>query len=488
VTSETNIDWKHNENNFNDFNVQALIPHMVSTQGPKVAVADINKDGLDDFFVCGARDQPGALFVQHTNGTFRPEQQALFAEDSTSEDVNALFFDADVDGDPDLYVACGGNEFWGHEKVLQDRLYINNGGGKFIKSNGLPQFYGNSSVAAAADFDRDGDMDLFIGGRVTSKRYGDIPTSYLLINDGKGKFSIANDHTADGLHNIGMVTDAVWSDKNMDGWPDLIIVGEWMPITVFLNNKGKLENKTREEGLEKTSGLWMSIKAEDIDNNGFPDLLIGNWGENSKLNASGAYPAELYVGDIDGNGSFDQLLAIARNGKYYTFLGKEDLEKQFPSIIRKQFESYSQMAGLTVNEIFGARLKAMKRLTANTLSTSVLWNSGKMYKMERLPYQIQWSPVFAWAVADFNDDGKKDIIGAGNFYGVIPYEGRYDAGHGQLLSHKSTDWYVASSLSCGMKLDGEIRSIQAFRTVNNKWAYLVGRNNDKLKVFQSKGR
>ncbi|MEP7144344.1 MAG: VCBS repeat-containing protein, partial [Ferruginibacter sp.] len=303
LTDEKGIDWKHQENNFVDFNVQQLIPHMVSTQGPKIAVADLNKDGLDDFFVCGARDQASALFIQNKDGTFGSQQQDLFSEDAINEDVNALFFDANGDGYPDLYVASGGNEFWGNEKALQDRLYINNGMGKFTKSDGLPLFYGNTSVAVAADFDKDGDMDLFVGGRVISRRYGDTPPSYLLINNGKGNFSIAPDAIAHGLNKVGMVTDAVWTDKNMDGWPDLVVVGEWMPITIFLNNKGKLENKTDAEGLGKTSGLWQSVKAEDIDDNGFPDLLVGNWGENSKLKASAGYPLEFYVGDIDGNGA-----------------------------------------------------------------------------------------------------------------------------------------------------------------------------------------
>ena len=195
-----------------------------------------------------------------------------------------MFFDANGDGCPDLYVVSGGNEFWGNEKALQDRLYINDGKGRFNRSEGLPVLYGNKSVAVAADFDKDGDVDLFVGGRAIAKSYGVVPPSYLLINDGKGNFSIAPDSIAKGLNNIGMVTDAVWTDKNRDGWPDLVIVGEWMPITLFMNNKGKLENRTAAEGLSKTSGLWQSIKADDIDGNGYPDLLVGNWGENSKLN------------------------------------------------------------------------------------------------------------------------------------------------------------------------------------------------------------
>lgn len=477
VTNEKKIDWKHHENNFVDFNVQALIPHMVSTQGPKIAVADLNKDGLDDFYICGARDQPGALFIQGKDGRFQQEQ-AVFAEDSINEDVNALFFDANGDGNPDLYVVSGGNEFWGNEKPLQDRLYINDGKGKFTKSEKLPLFYGNKSVAVAADLDKDGDMDLFVGGRSVARSYGVTPLSYILLNDGKGKFSIAPDSTAPGLSHIGLVTDAVWTDTNRDGWPDLVVVGEWMPVTVFINKKGKLENQIA-AGLDATSGLWQSVKAEDIDNNGFPDLLVGNWGENSKLKASPDYPLQLYVGDPDGNEAIDQIMGIAKEGRYYPFSGKEDLEKQFP-FIRKQFEGYSQMAGQTVTEIFGKHVQKMSLLKANTLSTILLWNSGQKYTIETMPYALQWFPVFAWCVADFDGDGRKDILGAGNFYGVTPYEGRYDAGYGQVLLNKKKGWMTPSPRESGLKLDGEVRMIQRLRTTGKQWIYLAARNNDAL--------
>lgn len=423
-------------------------------------------------------------FIQKKDGRFESEQQDLFAEDAINEDVNALFFDANGDGFLDLYVCCAGNEFWGNEKALQDRLYINNGKGKFTKSNGLPLFYGNTSVAVAADYDKDGDMDVFAGGRVISKRYGEVPPSYLLINYGKGNFSIAKDEIAPGLGKVGMVTDAVWTDKNMDGWPDLVIAGEWMPITIFLNNRGKLENRTEEEGLGKTLGLWQSVKADDIDNNGFPDLLVGNWGENSKLKASTEYPLKLYVGDVDGNGDADQVMAVAKEQKYYTFSGKEDLEKQFTSIVRKHYESYTQMAGQTVSAVLGKQLKSMKELTVNTLSTSVLWNSGKRYNLEKMPAQLQWFPVFTWSVADFDADGKKDVLAAGNFYGVVPFEGRYDAGYGQVLINKNKEWLAPSPLESGLKLDGEIRSVQPLRTKNKQWLYIAAGNNKKLMVFE----
>jgi hypothetical protein len=485
ITSRLKIGWKHRENTFSDFNVQALIPHMVSTQGPKLAVADINKDGLDDFFVCGARGQQGALYQQQKDGTFRSIQESLFAEDSASEDVNALFFDANGDGFPDLYVVSGGNEFAFKEKQLQDRLYLNDGKGEFRKYSGLPEIYGNKSVAVAADFDRDGDLDLFIGGRVVANSYGVSPTSYLLLNDGKGNFSIAPDSVAAGLSHIGMVTDAVWTDKDQDGWQDLVIVGEWMPITYFRNNRGKLENKTVEAGLSKTAGLWQSIKAEDIDKDGFPDLLAGNWGANSKLTASEDYPLELFVGDIDGNGVTDQILGVSKGGQCYPFLNKENIEKQLP-VIRKKFANYASMAGLTVDQIFGEHLQYMKKLTANTLYTSMLINTGDHYRVEKMPAPVQWFPVFAWAVSDFNGDGWKDILAAGNFFGVSPFEGRYDAGFGQVLLQTKKGWLTPLPIESGLIVNGEVRDIQKLRTGSNQYIYLIARNNDSLVAIAQK--
>lgn len=485
VTDKYDFKWKHQENNFNDYDAQALIPHKVSTQGPKVAVSDVNGDGLDDFFVCGARGQASALYIQDIKGGFHSSQQALFKLDSIAEDVNALFFDANGDNYPDLYVVTGGNDFPDNDRVMQDRLYINDGAGMFAKSAGIPLFTGNKSVAVANDFDKDGDADLFIGGRVITGSYGVVPGSYLLINNGKGKFSLASDETAPGLNRVSMVTDAVWTDMNKDGWFDLIVVGEWMPITVFMNNKGKLENQTKGAGLSNTTGLWQSIISRDIDNNGYPDLLVGNWGENSKLKANERYPLILNVGDPDQNGLTDQVMEIWKNGKYFPFNNKEDLERQFP-FIRKKFEGYFQMAGLTAAEIFGKRLDQMKKLTANTLSTSVVWNREGKFTVKRLPDAVQMFPVFAWNVDDYNGDGVNDILAGGNFYGVTPYEGRYDGGYAQVLLNKNNGVFeTVSPLQSGVTVCGEIRSIQALRHGQQSKRYLVARNNDSIALLRN---
>ena len=487
ITGIIQLPYKHQENNFTDFNEQAFIPHMVSTQGPKLAVADINADGLEDFYVCGAKGQPGYLFLQTTAGKFIATCQSLFLTDAAYEDVNALFFDADGDGDKDLYVVSGGNEWTTPDSLLFDRLYLNNGNGNFTKSASLPKFTGSKSVAVAADFDHDGDQDLFVGGRVVAGRYGDIPDSYILLNDGKGHFTVADESIAPGLHKIGMVTDALWTDMNKDGWPDLVVTGEWMPITVFINEQGILVNRTATAGLQNTNGLWTTIFAADINNDGYDDLLAGNWGENSKLHASEKYPLQLFVGDMDNNGSTDQILATEKNGKYYTFLGKEELEKQLPALMRKKYVDYSSLAGQTVEEIFGDKLHNTKKLTASTLSSSLLLNNGRgKYTISKLPMQLQWYPVFAFCNAYTNANRATAVLAAGNFYGVLPYEGRYDAGYGSVLFYENNNVQALAPFQSGFMSTGEVRDIKAIKTIGNKTIFAVARNNETILFFKAK--
>lgn len=488
ITDIVNLPYQHHENDFNDFNIQPLILHKVSTQAPKMAVADVNADGLDDFFICGAKGQPGKLFIQTNTGKFISTNENLFAADSLSEDVNAVFFDADGDGDQDLYVVSGGNETE-TDKSNADRLYINNGKGKFIKANGLPLLYGNKSVAVAVDVDHDGDMDLFVGGRVVAGRYGDIPRSYILLNDGKGKFSIADESFAPGLQHTGMVTDAAWADIDKDGWSDLVIAGEWMPITIFKNQKGKLVNATTSFGLEHTTGLWTTLHIDDMNNDGYVDVLAGNWGTNSKLHADENYPLELYVDDFDNNGSLDQLLATEKEGKYYTFLGKEELENQMPSVVRKKYLSYTAFAGQTIEDVFANKLDHSKKYTAEILSSVLLTNNKKgAFSITSLPSPAQWSPVFSFYTTDIDGNGTPDILAAGNFYGVLPYEGRYDANYGTVLLNESNNVFkIPGSLQTGFIVDGEVRDIKVIGTIKGKKLVAVARNNDSIKMFSFPG-
>jgi hypothetical protein len=482
-TNAFSLPFKHHENSFVDFNQQQLIPHEVSTQGPKIAVADINGDGLDDFFVCGAKGQAGKIFLQTKQGKFISTNELMLDADSSCEDVNAVFFDADDDGDQDLYVVSGGNEYEGNSPCLLDRLYINNGKGSFIKSKKLPAFHGNKSVAIAADFDKDGDMDLFVGGRVVAGKYGEVPTSYLLINNGKGVFSIAPDNLAPGLEGIGMVTDAVWSDIDADGWKDLVVVEEWMPVTIFKNINGHLQNETKQFGLDRYTGLWTTILNVDLDNDGYEDLLVGNWGENSKLHADEKNPLEMYYGDIDKNGTQDQLLCVEKSNVYYPFMSKEDLERVFPALIKKRYLNYKDMAGKNVEEIFGSGLSSLKKYSANTLSSVVIKNNKGNFTVQKLPSSLQWSPIFSFVADDIDKNGSTDVIACGNFYGVIPYEGRYDADCGNVLINNGNSLKPLTFLQSGLMLDREVRSVKKIKTIHNRQLYVFARNNDSLVFY-----
>ncbi len=486
VTDSISLPYNRVEDRFDDFNSQPLIPHQISTCGPKIAVADINGDGLDDFFICGGMRQTGTLFCQSSSGKFKQCNKEIFEKDSLYEDADAVFFDANGDGYKDLFVLGGGNQYPDGSVHLTDRLYLNDGKGNFRRSFTIPTILENKSVVIAADFDHDGDVDLFIGGSAVAGRYGEPPASYLLLNDGKGNFSIADESKAPGLRHVGMVTGAVWTDTDRDGWDDLVIVGEWMPITVFKNNHGVLSNMTYTWGLQHTTGLWTTIKSLDLDGDGFEDLLIGNWGENSKLHASEKFPLKLYTGDIDKNGISDQLLAIEKDGNYYSFLGKDELEKHFPSLIRKKYNSYSGFAGQTIEQVFGDNLKNATSHTIETLSSVVLMNNRKgNYVISKLPKEVQWSPVFTFLTGDFNGDRKTDVIAAGNFYGVLPYEGRYDASYGNLLiGREHLPFRVVDPTRSGIMLEGEIRDSKMIRTIGGNRLMMFSRNNNTILFYK----
>ena len=481
ITDSIGLNWRHRENTFYDFNQQALIPHELSTAGPRLAVEDINGDGLDDFYACGAKGQAGALFIQTRDGHFRRSDSALFQADAACEDVDALFFDADGDGHPDLYVVSGGNQDFGNNPALLDRLYLNDGKGHFTKStNALPPLYANKSTVCAADVNHDGRQDLFVGSRADATAYGLPQTSYLLLNDGKGHFSAADEHIID-LKQIGMVTAAAFADVNNDGWPDLVVAGEWMPITVFINHQGRFSRIPN----TLPAGLWQSIYLTDINGDGHMDILAGNFGLNSKLHASVKAPLKLYVGDFDGNQTIDQLLTYTVEGKEYTFLGKEDLEKQLP-FIKKQFLHYTDFAGKTVREVFGPVLDSALVLQAETLASGICTGDGQgHFTFHPFPGAVQISPIFAFLADDIDHDGLQDILSGGNLYGVLPYEGRYDASFGNVLlqGHPgNNDW--SSPPGSGFYVRGEIRDIKKIKTATG-YIYAVARNNDSIQFFRS---
>ncbi len=485
ISSTAGIDYKHQENNYLDFYRESLIPFQVSTEGPKIAVGDVNGDGLDDFYIGGAKWQAGKLFIQKKGGKFVSSNQEIFQADSTYEDVDAIFFDADNDKDPDLYVVSGGNEFYGKMPEQFDRLYINDGKGNFIKSKWLPAMYDNKSCVRAADFDKDGDLDLFVGGRVIGFQYGINPNSYLLINDGKGNFKDATAKLAPSLRKCGMVTDAVWADYDNDGDPDLIVAGDWMPVRIFENNNNKLSENKSSNVLGAAKGFWQTIKAEDFDRDGDIDLIVGNLGTNTKFIKGNNPGLKMFVKDIDGNGTLDHILSYKKGDEWYPVASKDELGKQMP-FLNKKFTNYQQFAGKTIDQLFSAKeLEDARILEVNKFASVYLENKGnKQFAIKNLPKEAQVSKIFSFLTNDADGDGHTDIMLGGNFYGVSTYQGRYDASYGLMLkgNGKGTFKPVLPTVS-GFLLNGEVRDIKSLKTAGGE-IFLVATNNAPLQVFK----
>ncbi len=468
--------WKHRENEFLDYNRQYLIPHQQSTRGPRMAVADVNGDGLDDLYACGAAGQPGQLLIQQVNGTFKPSDTALFAKAAASEEVDALFFDANNDTYPDLYVVSGGNEFLDSSLQLSDHFYLNDGKGRFSESTGnIPRILKNKSCVNSADIDKDGDVDLFIGGLADAKRYGIAQNSYLLLNDGKAVFRQAPASVIK-LDSIGIVTGSVFADVNKDGWEDLVLTGEWMPLKVFINNNGIFTGRD----IAGTTGLWQTLHAADLNGDGYTDLLAGNWGHNSKLYAGRNGPVKLYVKDFDNNGSIEQVMCYTIDGKEYTFLAKDELERPLP-VLKKAYLKYSDVAGKTVQYMFYDLFKDYIELKAEVLGSSAFINDGKGgFTRVELPEELQLAPVFSFTEGPDTKPGS--WIAGGNFYGVVPYEGRYDALPATLFSYNRTGKNF-SAMEAVAPPEGEIRDMKWVRAAGNRKILIMARNNDSLQLF-----
>ena len=482
------VSAQHTENQYFEQTRESLMPFKVSTEGARTTVGDVNGDGLQDFYLGGARDKPGQLLLQQANGKFVASKQVAFERDSIYEDVDALFFDADRDGDADLYVVTGGNEFFGTMPELNDRLYLNDGKGQFSRAAAnLPAMTDNKSCVAPADFDQDGDIDLFVGGRVVGYKYGENPKSYLLVNDGKGRFEDKTDQIAPQLRNIGMTTAATWADTDNDKDMDLVVVGDWMPISIFENQAGKtLASSVKNGDLANKTGFWHAIEAADFDGDGDVDFMVGNLGLNNRFIKQAEPALKMYVKDFDGNGSTEQVLAYKRDDKWYPLNGKDELGKQMPGIINKRFTTYKDFAGKTLEQVFKAdELEGSTQKTVNTFESVYVENRGKDgFVATALPREAQFSKVFAITAGDFDGDGKLDAICGGNFYGVSTYQGRYDASFGWFLKGNGKGQFTAVwPTNCGLMLDGELRDLKKIDLGNQK-AVLGIFNNQRPQVFR----
>jgi enediyne biosynthesis protein E4 len=491
ITSENRISYIHKEIDFNDFERDKLIYHMMSTEGPRMCKGDVNGDGLDDIYICGAKGQSGGLMIQNTNGSFEQVEKQLFEEDKISEETDCAMFDADGDGDTDLYVASGGNEFPESSSALSDRLYINNGKGQFIKSDQvLPAGkYESTSCVRPCDYDNDGIIELFVGIRLKPFLYGVPVNGYLLENDGKGHFTDVTSLIAPGLLNVGMIHDMLWEDVDSDGDKDIILAGDWMPLKIFINENGKFKEKKNAFGSEKTEGWWNCLAAGDFDGDGDLDFIAGNHGLNSRFKASGQKPVSMYVNDFDLNGTAEQIICTYDGDKSYPLALKHDMIKQIPALAEK-YATYESYKNQQITDMFSAeQLKNSIHLDAFLLETSLFLNDGTgRFTRKPLPCEVQFSPVYAADIYDYNNDGKPDILLGGNLFNVKPEVGRYDASYGSLLlgDGKGNFSYIPAKAS-GFHLNGEVRDIMNVKTSKGN-IIVIARSNDPLQVFKASGQ
>ena len=487
VTDRVRLPFAHHENDYVDFDREPLMPKMLSTEGPALAVADVNRDGLDDIFIGGAKGQASVLLIQRQDGSFAPSNERLFVEDTVSEDVGATFFDANGDGYADLYVVSGGNEYSEGATGLLDRLYLNDGKGTFRKAaKALPPMMQSGSRVAAADYDGDGAVDLFVGGRSVPGSYGIDPPSVLLKNDGKGHFTDVTNRVAPGLSRIGMVTDAVWKDVDGDGRLDLVVVGEWMPITIFHNaGNGRLA-KADIRGLDKTNGWWNRILAADFTGDGKVDFIVGNLGLNTRLRATATEPVTMYVKDFAHNGFLHQVISYYNDGKAYPLSLRDDLLRTIAPL-RDRYPNYKDYARQTMSDVFPQKeVEDAVVKNAYTFATSLVRNNGDgSFTVTPLPLEAQISPVYGIMAGDFEGSGKTDLLLAGNFAGVKPEIGAMNAGFGVFLRGDGKGHFTpVRELESGFEVPGQTRDIQRVRT-RAGIIYVVARNNDKPLVFRA---
>lgn len=498
ITRQTGINYSHQETDVIDFDKERLIPHKLSEYGPALAAADIDGNGLDDIVIGGSGDYPGKIFLQQPGGQFiaRPMPEATGMDARRPENMGLLFFDADGDGDLDLYCASGSNEFAANTKNYQDQLFVNDGNGNFLfdTSGALPANYTSKSCVKAADIDDDGDLDLFVGGRCLPGKYPLPVSSFVYRNDSKNGKIVFTDITpaqAGGLQNIGMVCDALWTDFDNDGLIDLVVSGEWMPVTFFKNNHGRFENITAQTGIGNEYGWWNSLVAGDFDNDGDMDYIAGNLGQNSFFRASNTDPVNLYAKDFDGNGSTDPVITMfLPDGhgakKEYTAFNRDDIMNQLPGLKRKLL-TYKDFASATIQQLFtDEQMKGALKLHANNFSSCYIRNLGNgKFSMEPLPAEAQFSPLYGMIAGDVNHDGNLDLLLTGNDFGNEVTDGRYDAFNGLVLIGNGEGGFkplpVAAS---GIYIPGNGKALVKLKTAGNDYLVAAAENKGPLRIFR----
>ncbi len=481
LTEETGIDYIHVENEFVEFNREQLIPHMTSTEGPALAVGDINRDGLEDFYIGSSKREKSAIYQQTSEGKFINVTGDAILNDSVFEDVDAVFADIENDGDLDLVVASGGNEYTNTSIPLTQRIYRNDGKGQFSSdTTALPRIYMTAGCVAVHDFNGDGYVDIFFGGRAVPWNYGKIPASYLLMNDGNGKFSDVTSKYAPDLHTAGMIKGASWKDMDQNGQPDLVLAGEWCPLQIFYQQP---DHSFRPHRIDGTSGWWNFIQPFDFDQDGDMDFVAGNLGLNSKLKASEKKPVKLYVDDFDQNGQIEQIMTYYIGDQEVIFPTHREVMRQLPSL-KKKFLQAKDFAAADLNSLVGEDLVKKSDILSATLFENSYFenvNESDDFRHHPLPGKLQYSSLRASSLIDVNDDGYTDIMFAGNFYENNIELGRYDADYGSILLNSPEG--IKEGKIIDLAFEGQVRKI-ALIQVGGKDCYLVAFNNGPLKLIR----
>lgn len=481
TTVESAFDWKHREPDSYEFGRQPLIPYSKGSEGPGMAIGDVNGDGLQDIYLGGGKRQPGVLYLQEVSGSWKQDAQSAFEQHSESEETAALFFDADGDQDLDLITASGGNEAKQGSR-LNPVLYLNHRG-RFENAGNFPELETNASDIVAEDLDGDGDKDLIISSNALPQHFGRGSRQIVLFNLGEGKFEDVSESFGADLQEIDLIEDLEICDLNMDSRPDLIVAGHWSPVTIFYNDGKKLV-KQKNAGLDDSNGLWNAIKVVDIDRDGDLDIVGGNWGLNTRLRASSSQPLKVYLKDFDNNGKEEAIVTLHHEGIETVFSSKTDLAKQLPSL-NKKFLSYEAFAEATVSELFGEdKLKVADQKEVYTLEHSIFLNDGtNAFKRMNLPYEAQLTSAKIVYLHDFDQDGLRDILLAGNDFNINTQLGRLDAGHGLVLLNRGNGSFVKSS-QYRPEIKGQARAISEV-VIGGEHNLVIGRNNDSPVLLKS---